>query len=688
MNLRRCVAAAVLCVTFVACVPAAESSYRAFWADAFHEGFRSPAEVDRMLADLVSAKANAIFVETRHRGAVYYVKSSEPQWVDAAYPAGFDAMQYTIDKAREHGIEVHFWSPVTPVWTTAQPPADPRHVWNRHGPNAKGDEMWMTVNAAGRISTSLDLGHPGAARYTADVFIDALRNYDLDGIHLDYIRYPEDDRYGWNPVTVRRFNRLHARDGRPADGDPAWADFRRKQVTDFVRQVYLRAYEIKASAKVTAALITWGDGPRSDAEFRTKDAYARVFQDWPRWLQEGIIDYGMPMNYFRNSQYSGYLDRWLEFEKANQFGRGILPGLGIYLNSIAETMSQVERVFAPSSGNKTAPGVAFYSYAVTNNSVPPPNATFYRTIAGYFKEDARPPAMPWKTNPAVGHILGTLTVDGGPSHLSDGIEVAIQSDTDPNFIRRTVTDGTGFFGALDFAPDTYYVRLSRAGRELFRTAPASLAAGSALRFDVFLKEADFAATAPQIVASDKEAAAPGELVALDVARLEPQVAVASSVPLPRSLSGVQVLVNDTAAPLSYVAPGRAEFQMPLAATGAWRVAVRYGGLDSAEFEIPFVVANPVLTGVRKTAWGLEVFATGLGVTNPVPAPGAGGSATAPYHTVAGVVTASVDNVPVKVLWAGLEPYQPYRYQINLESAFETGELLISVNGVAARPFRF
>ena len=119
----------------------------------------------------------------------------------------------------------------------------------------------MTVSNAGKISTSLDPGHPDAARYTADVILEPAQYYEVDGIHLDYVRYPEDANYGWNPTAVARFQRLYNRTGTPAVSDPAWAQFRRDQVTALVRQIYLRAFAIRPSIKVSAALIIMGERP-------------------------------------------------------------------------------------------------------------------------------------------------------------------------------------------------------------------------------------------------------------------------------------------------------------------------------------------------------------------------------------------------------------------------------------------
>ncbi|MBI4903979.1 MAG: family 10 glycosylhydrolase [Acidobacteria bacterium] len=471
--------------------------YRAFWVDAFHQGFKSPAEIEQLLEDATAAGANAIFMQARRRGDVYYLKSNEPQVIEAGYNPNFDALDYMIDRAHAKGMEVHAWFVVTRLWTFGTPPPDPRHAWYAHGPSAQGDDLWMTATAAGALSSSIDLGHPAASQYIADLVVAAARDYPaLDGLHLDYIRYPEDADYGWNPKAVERFNRLENRTGTPVRNDARWSQFRRSQVTQLVRQIYLRANEIKPSIKISGALITWGSGPAGadlDASYRRLDAYTRVFQDWRGWLEEGILDIGIPMNYFNEVRYASYLDRWLAFEKDYQGRRAIVVGLGNYLNPVEATLTQLMRVAAPTAQGNTLMGVCFYSYATTNEDPSRPNADFYKAVAETLGPKPEVPDLLWKSAPDTGHLYGWLRVDGGPEYLKDGVTAWIESDTGAEFKKQVTTDGSGFFGAVDLPPDRYYVRIESAGRELYRTVAQDVPAGVTVPFEVVLSAADFEA---------------------------------------------------------------------------------------------------------------------------------------------------------------------------------------------------
>src|SRR5262249_25026233 len=281
-------------------------------------------------------------------------------------------------------------------------------------------------------------------------------------IHLDRIRYPEApmDRsgvnVGYNETSVARFNVRYGTTGYPKANDPRWNDWRREQVTNFVRRVYLSAKAIRPSIKISAPLLAWSNGPRATGGFEATEAYGRVFQDWPAWLREGIIDLASPMLYKREHapMERRQFDDWLTFliAQAHQAGRVAVPGIGAYMNAIEGSLRQAQR--ARSAG---ADGVIFFAIGdttpqtvrmnSTNRAVPPKpkrtNEEFFAALArGPFATKAIPPAPP----PAdTGAVLGTAPLDGA--------SIAIESE---NVHRRVSTDGGGFFGALKLPPGDYH----------------------------------------------------------------------------------------------------------------------------------------------------------------------------------------------------------------------------------------
>ena len=661
-------------------VSAAGQQFRAFWADAFHYGFKNPAEVEQMIADVEAAKCNVIIAEVRLDGQSYYLNSMEPAAIDASYSRNFDALAYLIDRAHARGIQVHAWFPVYPLWRSTRPPADPRHIWHTHGPNATGRDNWMSVSSTGRISTSLDPGHPDAARYVADVIVAVAENYAVDGVHLDYVRYPEDADYGWNPVAIERFNRQANRAGPPQPREAAWSAFRRAQVTSLVRQVYLRSFSANRSVAVTAAVITWGNGPVNDAGFLVSDAYSRVFQDWRSWLEEGILDVAIPMNYFREQQLPAYLDRWMAFEKDRQYRRAVAVGLGNYLNPIADSVEQLKRALAPSPNGRTAWGVSFYSYASTNtlnaSGLPiAPNGDFYRSVAEVFGETAAVPPMPWKVER--GHAYGWLRIAGAPDWLADRATVQIVPMNVLPVRYSTTTDGTGFFGIVDLPPGSYFAVLERGGVQVTRTAAREIKAGEAARFDFDLKLADFADVIPGLD-TFPGGAAPGDIVTLTGRNLAADYVPASAVPLPVELGGTQVLVNGWPAPLFSVDRGRISFQLPYdAAAGVWQVVVRRAGME-ATAAIGAVPSRPRIAGVNRAGEYLEIYATGLGMVAPAIPAGVGGPASEPFPRVVSELPVFVNGERVAPLYMGLAPFEPGKYQVNVAIPGGAGALRIQI----------
>src|SRR4051812_15855496 len=132
---------------FVALTPASSAQttdppeLRALWADAFHDGFKSPAQVDALVAWARAANLNALFVQVRRRGDAYYVSSVEPGAEDSDLTPGFDPLRYLLDKAHQgpQPLQVHAWIATLPIWHERDtPPRAPGHPFNLHGLNRCG----------------------------------------------------------------------------------------------------------------------------------------------------------------------------------------------------------------------------------------------------------------------------------------------------------------------------------------------------------------------------------------------------------------------------------------------------------------------------------------------------------------------------------------------------------------------
>ncbi len=337
-------------------VPLGPPELRAIWVDAFHEGIKSPAQVEKLVSDAHRGNLNALFVQVRKAGDAYFNLSDEPRASDITGPRGFDPLAYVIRLAHASTprIQVHAWVNTFFVGQSSQ-------VYVRHG------DLWGNRAADASQGGFLDPGVPEVQIYTHQVLMDLARNYDVDGIHLDFIRYPGQD-WGYSPDSVGLYMLETGAATQPSPGSAAWAAWRRERVTAFVRDLHQDLQQQRPGVALSGALICYGAGPTSASGWGRTSAYTSVFQDWRSWLANGYLDFGVPMNY--DSDWSslerGWFNQWLTFEKDSGFASRVVIGVGAFLNYPEDTLNQIRRVLAASSAGHTVRGVAIYSYASTS----------------------------------------------------------------------------------------------------------------------------------------------------------------------------------------------------------------------------------------------------------------------------------------------------------------------------------
>ncbi|MEN3001357.1 MAG: family 10 glycosylhydrolase [Armatimonadota bacterium] len=469
----------------------AQAEFRGFWVDGFNEGFHTPEEVDTLLRRVREANMNALIVQMRKRGDAHYFSPFEP--FAANQQPGFDALSYLIEKAHsmQPPIEVHVWVNCHPIWPGSGWPPDPKHVLNRF------PEIQTESLQGGRITEvgyGMDWGHPLANAFFTRVVLDIVRRYDIDGLHFDYIRYTG-EQWGYNPVSVERFNRRYGRTGIPAPTDPLWKQWRRDQVTAIVRKVYANAVAIKPQIKISAALITWGDGPRDTDDWVNRSAYSRVFQDWRGWLEEGILDMAIPMIYYHqaNPERARFYQNWVNFLKDHQYGRHGVAGIGNYLNSHADTLQQIEIARAPSPKGNRLMGVNFFSYAATSgngteNGSQRYEEDFYRMLGTRaFPEWVPTPPMDWKRFPTRGHLMGTVLHARDLSWV-DGATVELYRHG--MRLRQMQTDGTGFYAFVHLEPGVYSLTVRAEGSPAAHTQTVVITPGLTTALHWLLGETD------------------------------------------------------------------------------------------------------------------------------------------------------------------------------------------------------
>lgn len=447
----------ILAVLWLGRVVLRAQEFRALWVDAFGPGFKTSAQVTDLIRDLRAGNFNAVVVEIRKRGDAYYNGNFEPRATDIS--AGFDPLADLIAKAHDTNagarIEVHTWIVTYNIWNNrTTPPPQPDHPYNLH-------RDWLTQTQSGTQwdggNYAFDPGHPGVQEHTFNVAMDIIYNYDIDGFNWDYIRYAGPE-WGYNPVSVARFNARYGTAGSPAQTDPLWMQFRRDQVTALVRKVYLSAIALKPHVKMSADTITWGTtGVRTIEEWPSSAAYSSVLQDWRGWMEEGIIDLNIPMNYYRQHLHASAFTNWSVFARDHKYNRHLAIGPGIYLNGASNAIVQMRHALLSNTNGNRAEGVCGYSHRVPNTG-DVSRATFLNALTQpsaldpvtppIFAQPATPPVMPWKTNPTRGHLKGFVL--SGTNQV-DGATVTLRSATN----KVMMTDATGFYGAVDLPPGSY-----------------------------------------------------------------------------------------------------------------------------------------------------------------------------------------------------------------------------------------
>ncbi|MFD2044920.1 family 10 glycosylhydrolase [Ornithinibacillus salinisoli] len=439
---------------------------RAFWVQAFEPGVKTPEEIDQLVRDVKAANMNTIVAQVSRRHDAYYHSDVLPFTQDPAVPEGFDPLGYLVEKAKENGIEVHAWVIVGPMWHSIYggEPEDPNHIWNTNGPDAPEEETWVTQDYNGTVpywQPYLDLGHPDARDHVVNMVTDIVKNYDVDGVHLDYIRYPEDGK-GYNPTSLARFQAETGRDDRPLPSDEEWIAWKVNQVDTLIQRIYAALMAADPAAELSAAVLSWGfDDPRN-TDWWDMDPVQRAHQNWKKWVQEGYLDYAYVMNYDSDADPAREerFNQWIEWQKDLPRNRGIVIGPALYLNSVADSINQIKRSLAPSPAGNTVEGISPYVYNVWSNDGLPQEElirslyepTEHNNGEAPFTEPVPTPVAEWRTS-ATGHVLGTV------ADQQSNQEVTIRRGKNGQVIGTTVTDATGHFVFTDLQPGNYFVEV-------------------------------------------------------------------------------------------------------------------------------------------------------------------------------------------------------------------------------------
>jgi uncharacterized lipoprotein YddW (UPF0748 family) len=257
----------------------------------------NPEGLRRLMQRLKRAGINIVYFETVNAGFPIY-----PSKILRNNPLvkGWDPLAVAVDEGHKLGIEVHAW-----VWVFAV--GNRRH--NRligmpddyAGPVLQESGLMSEAlrNREGGLSVDmrqnefwLSPASPKARTFLMSVYKEIVSNYDVDGIHLDYIRYPfqtSGNRMGFEAVGRERFSQStgHSLDTMDDATARLWVAWKTYQVNSFVQQVSETLRRLKPSLRISAAVFPM----RRDARI------VAIQQDWETWINNGWVDTLSPMSY-------------------------------------------------------------------------------------------------------------------------------------------------------------------------------------------------------------------------------------------------------------------------------------------------------------------------------------------------------------------------------------------------------
>ncbi len=383
---------------------------RALWV--LRTSLSSPESIATLVRSAKDHGFNTLFVQVRGRGDANYAGGPEPRAAELLrQPESFDPLATVLERGHAAGLRVHAWVNVNLISSAVDLPVAREHIIYRHPswlmvPREIAQELaaiepespgyvgklarWTRTQPAEVEGLYASPILPEAADYIASIAGDLVRHYDVDGIHLDYARYPN-DRFDYSRPAIREFRtwmRSRISDSRrrivdeqetidlfayPDAFPEEWRTFRTARMTALVNRVHAAVKRQRAGAIISVA-----------AAPDIHDAVQRRLQDWSGWLDAGLVDAICPMAYATEPA------RFAEQVAAAREAAGTHPlwaGIGAYRLSPQETIDNIQ-----AARRLGAAGVILFSY----DSLVGPQQTVsdYLSVVGRAAFATRAPAIP------------------------------------------------------------------------------------------------------------------------------------------------------------------------------------------------------------------------------------------------------------------------------------------------------
>ncbi|HEY52078.1 MAG TPA: family 10 glycosylhydrolase [Caldilineae bacterium] len=346
-----------------------------------------PAKIDEIVQNAAYAGFNVIFFQVRGAADAYYASELEPwAWRVSGGDLGqapdpyWDPLAYFVEKAHAAGLQLHAYLNVYPLTDggifcdripdeTVSPTPLYHQLLSEYGATAGqlNGAIWQENGTL--LCSSYRYASPASA-FAADHIIavvkDLATRYDIDGIHLDYIRYP-DPKTSCDPVSLCQFSGQGETCASPPACviDDAYKDWQREQVNALLQRSYDEIISLADDTWLSAAV--WPlhtQSPEMNLPGQPISGYHTYYQDSKGWLAGGYIDAIAPMIYPSSfhcpddSYWSRAVWKTLVTDfQADSHGRAIIPGIGSGYCTFDEIATRID--MAREIG---AAGHALFSY--------------------------------------------------------------------------------------------------------------------------------------------------------------------------------------------------------------------------------------------------------------------------------------------------------------------------------------
>jgi len=329
--------------------PAGE--HRAFWC---HSPFGvAGMEWDAAVKRLADNGFTAIIPNMCWGGSAAYPSEVLPLWAEAKGKA--DPLAACLAACRKYGVKCHIW----------------KVNWNTFGRAPK--DFVEKMKAAGRFQVNfagkpqddwLCPSHPENQKLEIDAMTELATKFEVDGIHFDYIRYPNEDGC-FCPGCRERFEKALGRAVAhwPADTRndaatrAAWLDFRRDQITRVVAGTSSAVRQARPKVRISAAVFANWPADRDG-----------VGQDWKLWCDKGYLDFVCPMDYTASpSEFEGLVERQIVWAGKVPVYPGI--GLGVWTPA-CDVMKTVQMITAARARGARGFTIFEYTAATARDVVP------------------------------------------------------------------------------------------------------------------------------------------------------------------------------------------------------------------------------------------------------------------------------------------------------------------------------